>query len=141
MWQSNSMGTVSFIFVLKCSCNLIFKIKIYQKIVCNFFFNHEKAWILKLWFFPCSRPSENLLVYKSKVPANGWNIENSTLFTLEGIVSTIRNLNNNVTTTKYYVRSESDHHSDHNSVTPTSPHWNIVNRVVTKWFGTFFDSG
>ena len=50
----------------------------------------------------CSRPQENLLVYNSKVPDNGWNIENSTLFTHAGIVSTVRNLNNNATTTKYY---------------------------------------
>ena len=87
----------------------------------------------------CSRLNENLLIYNSKVPANGWNIgkwfqklreidhlilslsENSTLFTPEGIVSTIRNLNTNVTTTKYYRRSDSEHISDGGNSEPTSP--------------------
>ena len=49
-------------------------------------------------------PQENALVYTSKVPSHGWLIENSTVFSPDGIVATLRNLNSSVTTTKYYKR-------------------------------------
>ena len=51
-----------------------------------------------------SKPLENVLLYSSKVPSNGWNIEDSTFFTAEGIIATIRNMNKGVTTVKYYKR-------------------------------------
>jgi len=53
----------------------------------------------------CSQPQPNVLVYTSKVPSNGWCIENESIFTPEGIIATIRNLNSNTVTTKYYRRS------------------------------------
>ena len=54
-----------------------------------------------------TKPQENMLVYSSKVPSNGWCIENSTVFSQDGIVATLRNLNSNVTTTKYYKKIRS----------------------------------
>ena len=53
-----------------------------------------------------TKPLENVLVYTTKVPSNGWNIEDSTFFTHEGIMATIRNLNSGITTVKYYKRLE-----------------------------------
>jgi hypothetical protein len=53
----------------------------------------------------CNKPQENTLIYISKVPSNGWVIENSTVFAIDGLTAYIRNVNNNVTTTKYYKRS------------------------------------
>ena len=49
-----------------------------------------------------TKPQDNMLVYNSKVPSKGWCIENATVFSPEGIVATLRNLNSNVTTTKFY---------------------------------------
>jgi hypothetical protein len=49
-----------------------------------------------------TKPQENMLVYNSKVPSNGWWMENSTVFSQDGIVATLRNLNSNFSCTKYY---------------------------------------
>ena len=54
----------------------------------------------------CTMEDEHILVYNSKVPNNGWWIENSAVFNPDGIVATLRNLNKtNMTTTKYYKKT------------------------------------
>ena len=52
-----------------------------------------------------SQPHDNVLVYTSKVPSNNYWIETTANFTQDGIVATLRNLNTNITTTKYYKRT------------------------------------
>ena len=51
----------------------------------------------------CTKEDNFTLVYKSQVPHQSWKVENSAVFTPDGIVSTLKNLNmTNMTTTKYY---------------------------------------
>lgn len=51
------------------------------------------------------QPQDNILVFVTKVPSNNWCIENTVVFTQEGIMATLKNLNTKVTTTKYYKRT------------------------------------
>lgn len=49
-----------------------------------------------------TNPSENVLIHHTFIPSKGWNIENKTVFTEEGITCYVKNLNSDVTTVNYY---------------------------------------